>query len=134
MRALVFRRLLGGSIFDKFNAKHQTFATGVANYVMFSCQFAKSFQQIIADLKGVLLKTLAINHLKHSASLGTRQPDYHRKCLYECEKQVLARSGPGHNCGKRRTVADALRHCHDIRNYVVRFKSPIVRSGSSKTN
>src|SRR6266478_6110664 len=100
MRALVFRRLFGGSIFDKFNAKHQTFATGVANYVMFSCQFAKSFQQIIADLKRVLLKTLAINHLKHSASLGTDNRIPTESVYMNARSKCLRDLGPGHNCGK----------------------------------
>ena len=34
---------------------------------------------------------------------------------------------------RRATVADSFGHCHDIGNYVLHFKSPLVDSGSTKS-
>src|SRR5271166_7108086 len=100
---------------------------------MFYCQFAKSLLQMLAYAKRVLLKMLAINYLKDSASLRTDNRIPAKSVEMNARGKRSRDLGPGHHRGKRHTVADALGHGYDIRNYALRFKSPIVRSSPPKT-
>src|ERR1700730_9472838 len=88
---------------------------------------------MLAYVKRVLLKMLAINDLKDSASLRTDNWISAKGVEMNARGKRLRDLGLGHDRGKRHTVADALRHRYDIRNYALRFKSPIVRAGPSKT-
>src|SRR5271165_4002970 len=88
---------------------------------------------MLAYVKRVLLKMLAINYLKHSASLRTDNRISAKSVEMNARGKRLRDLGLGYDRGKRYTVANALRHRDDIRNYTLRFKSPIVRSGPSKT-
>src|SRR5580693_3643484 len=133
MSALVFRGGLAGSIFHQFNTKHQTFASGVADDAMFSGQFEKSLPQMIADMECILLKTLAINHSKHRASLRTDDRIPAESVDVDSRGQRVRNFGRGHHRSQRCAVGNALRHRYDIWDDVVRFKPPIMRSGPSKS-
>src|ERR1700720_2114309 len=132
MRALVFRGRLAGPIFHQFNTKHQTFASGVAEDAVFSGQFAKSLSQTIADMECILLKTLAINHSKHRPSLRTDDRISAESVDMDTRGQRVRDFGRGHHRSQRCAVGNALRYRYDIRDDVVRFKSPIMRPGPSK--
>src|SRR5260370_41560588 len=76
---------------------------------------------------------LAINYLKDSASRRADNRIPAKSVEMNARGKRLRDLGLGHDRGKRHSVANALRHRYDIRNYALRFKSPIVRSGPSKT-